>query len=166
MSTNAPAGDCTTSKDSYASGTETYHNQAYNWLSGSFTPATSYTLCSVSVSMAKAGTPSGTIQAAIYTSSAGKPGTLVGTESTAVNATTLNASQADFTFNDLSASLTGSTEYYIVVKCSTTGDASNHVKIFFGYTGEADSIQVSSDGGANWDVLESSMQLRFNSYAQ
>lgn len=160
---------CTTTKDSQTGATNNFaDNQSYKWLAGNFTAGSTYTLCKLTMRMAKVGTPAGTITAAIYSDAAGNvPGTQVGTASDAVTATTLAAAEGNVDFSNLSASLTSGTVYHIVIKCSTTGTGANNVRgVYYSFTGTlAQEINLSNDDGGSWDNWTDSNQIKFTSFS-
>lgn len=160
-------GSCAgTTKDSQTGTTNNNaDNSVYNWIAGNFTAGSTYTLCKLTLRMAKAGTPSGNVTASIYTSVAGNiPGTLVGTASDPVTATTLPTTEGNVDFVNLNASLTSGTVYQIVVK-TTTGTSMNNVKVYYTFDGvTAHEINLSDNSGSSWDNWTDSNQIKFTSY--
>ncbi len=121
---------CTTSAD-VLNGT---NNQSVPLGSGSgttygafsFTAGSSYTLCAVQIPLKKTGTPSYTLAAYVYSDSSNAPSSLIGTGSASINTSTLTTSYTNITFTGLSAALTSSTQYWIViVSTSAPNDSTN-----------------------------------------
>ncbi len=157
-----------TTKDSQTGVTNNFaDNQSYAWGAYNFTAGSSYTLCKLTLRLAKVGTPAGNVLAAIYTNSGSNlPGTQVGTASDAVAATTLATSEGNIDLSNLSASVTSATVYWIVVK-TTQGTGANNVKfVFYNFDGVASHhIKLSNDSGGSWDEWTDSNQGKFTSYA-
>lgn len=125
----------------------------YTWLGNIFTPTPSFTCTSAKVRMSVNGTvAAGTLQAKIYTNNSGNPGTLVGTASATVDRTTIVGGDVEVDFTGISASLTGSTTYWMIVEASATdGGSSNSVR-WIGTTNGSDGIR-GSQAGSSWDNL-------------
>lgn len=86
-------------------------------------PAASYTISKVGAPLFKTGSPTFSMTCAIYTDSSGAPGTLVGTASTAVVASTVPATlSTDVDFTGISASVTSGTSYWVVIYKSSGTD--------------------------------------------
>lgn len=143
----AAAASCTLKDSFQPTLTGTYSiGQFVNALKrgGSFTPTSSYTVCKAVCKLAKVGTGgSGTMQAFIYSDSANLPVSIIGSGSSVYNMNTAPASDADFTFDNMSASVTSGTAYFLVLVASTN-DSSNYVNWSRGAGG-------ASDYRATWD---------------
>lgn len=100
-----------------------------NWVWSTFTANNTSTRCKITVKMLKVGSPAGTLTACIYTNSSGVPGTQIGTCSDAVNTSTLSTSEGDITFSNVSANVTDTTQYKLVIKSSQHNDWSNYPAI-------------------------------------
>lgn len=87
---------------------------AGRWFATKFVPATSYTLGKVRLRLTKTGSPTTTMHVAIYADSgAGTPGSLVGSASTGVLASSLPTSEGDVDF-DTNAEVTAGGTYWVV----------------------------------------------------
>ena len=80
-----------------------------------FTAAGTYTICSAVLRIKNVDATAGNLTVAIYSNASGLPGTLVGTASANVAATSITASSQNVTFSGISASLTSGTIYHVVV---------------------------------------------------
>lgn len=99
----------------------------------------------------KVGSPTGTVNAYLYTNNGGVPGTLVATSAFTLDSTLLTTSyqQVRFWFNSRTQ-LSFSTQYWIVLKYTGTVDGSNYVSAQKYSTGTA--MQQSTDG-ITWGSL-------------
>ena len=148
-----------------SNGSQTFGGAAgTKYIAGRFTSgATGYTLTRVDVYLAKVGTPSFNISASIYTNNADSPGTLVGTGSTNSIATgDLTASEALYSFTGLSAGLSATTDYYIVLTCNSVGDISNR-GLWYHNSSAANQTDTSSDA-TTWNTNSSSRQIKYATY--
>lgn len=165
---NTAAAGCNTLKDqSPAAVTPTaFETRFNNYFASKFTAGATYTSCKVEILCNKLGTPAGTWTVSIYSDSSGSPGSIVGTASTAVNKTDFTAdpgSDYEPFSGTLSAALTASTVYWVVIQQSTGGDASNQAQLFYDADGGAfvaDGFKESSDGSSWSTVVNRTMLIK------
>lgn len=128
VSAGGAAATCVTAGQSCGGGTDYDSNVNWYYEATPFTASESSTVCSISVTIKKVGTPTGTHKVGIYTNNAlgcsGKdcPGTLVGNWSDNYNNAdlttsyqTLNRTKA---VGGIGASLTATTKYWVVLYSS------------------------------------------------
>lgn len=118
----------------------------------SFTAASSYTLCAITVPLEKVGTPSYTLTAYVYSNSSNSPASLIGTGSAGIATTSLGTSYANITFTGLSAAITASTQYWVVIKStSAPNDNTNYAQ--WGGTGSGCTPYFAiSPTGSSWST--------------
>ena len=123
----------------------------YLWSANEWTASESATICAGALYLRRTGSPTGTIQLAIYdnTGATTKPGALIGTASGTVAVGTVGTTFALVSFTGMSASVTSGTNYYTVMKLSVDGTAGNQIE--WGGTFHASRRDwVSSDSGSTW----------------
>lgn len=155
----APTAGCSTITDSATAATSATMGLGYNagttYNAQSFVAGSSYTLCAVDVYLTKVSTPTYTLNAYIYSNVSSLPGSLVGTGSSNVSASTVAASEGAIKFSDMSASLTSGTTYWIVLKA--TGSPNNGTTyITTAYSTGGLTVQRSTDGTA-WTLVDTAV---------
>lgn len=108
-----------------------------------FTAAATWNACSVTVTLYKIGSPTGNLTASYWTDNAGIPGTLVGSWSAPVSATTLGTGSSTITFTGLAANLSSGTGYWLVLHDDTAIDINNDV--YIDVVSGSDTIYTSED---------------------
>lgn len=157
------SGGCSTLADSVtgtSAGNESLGSfSSSTYKGGNFTAASSYTLCSVTLRLAKVSSPTQTAYAAIYTDNSGVPGTLVGTQSANSSMSGWSASEGDVTFTGMSAAITSGSVYWIILRASAA-DSSNYGAIYrLGGSG----IFANSSNGSTW-TPSASRTILFQAY--
>jgi hypothetical protein len=140
----------------------TFAEDSYPWLATKFTATDTYTLCGVQLYLAKTGTPNGLLTAEIWTWDAvnSKPGTLVGSGSSGVLATTVPASIDWVSFHDMHADIVTGTAYVIMLKGSDLDDGSNKISWGFFYAGSG-WMGASNDSGSSWALVNDGGPFKF-----
>jgi hypothetical protein len=98
-----------------------------DYLATYFVAGSSYTLGSIKIKMRKFGTPTFNITCEVRSLSTNAPGSVLGTSSTTIAASTLSTSDGDFDFTGFSLALTGSTGYFVTLHAATEGTSANNV---------------------------------------
>ncbi len=105
----------------------------------------------------------GTLQAAIYTDSAGSPGTLVGSASATVDRTAV----VHLAYNDfvsVAASITSSTTYWVVL-ITDSALGTSHLAWVRDDTAETSTLKSSTDG-SSWTLITANATFRYKLYTQ
>lgn len=163
--TNAAAAGCATAQSS-STGTSVGNKPVgqfsdSDWVASEFTPTNSYTLCTVKLRLYAVGSPSGNLKAYIYAESAGLPTTLVGTGSDTVAASSVPSTNTVVTFSNMSASLTSSTKYFVVLENSVV-NSSNYI----GWDAVSLSGNTAKSGdGSTWADYASDRTLYFEAFS-
>jgi len=156
-------GACTTLSDSVTTGTvaeSVWSSSGKVWNAGTFTAGSSYTLCKLSISAAKVGSPTMSVTAFIYNDSSNAPGSQVGTGSGSVAVSTFPASQGDVFFTGMNVSIVNGTKYWIAIQ-STAQDGVNNASWFVG--AGSDFFDASANG-TTWTNEDSNIKARFATY--
>jgi hypothetical protein len=162
-------GGCTNQRDSNA-GTTTgsmnvgqYSGGVYSAIP--FIPGSSYTLCGVTLRMAKVGNPLN-VNAYIYSDSSGVPGMPLGMVSTSLNSSTLSSSEGDAAFVGLNAPLTAGTQYWIVVEVPFDNTGSDYAKWYYSSGSASNVFESSSNGSAVWSNQNTFAIGKFTTFSQ
>lgn len=145
-------GGCSTFRQNNSGATAGDQYIAYDgsdlYFASPFTASASYTVCSVTNAMFATGSPGFNLKCAIYTDSGSNPGTLVGTASAAVSASTIGTSEATVTFTGLNAAVTSGTKYWIVIWVSggSTSYYTSYLHVPYSVGVSTDVLAKSSDG--------------------
>jgi len=166
----AAGGSCSTARDSDApatTGSQTWASTSPSaYIAARFTAAATATICRIDTAIYKLGTPSMDLFAFIYTDQAGpSPNVIVGSESSALSATTLGTTDPGtlVSFTGLSASITASTVYWVCMRVSAIGDVSNN--IIWSNGGAADSnFSMDADGAGTWNGT-GNRHMKFNLFS-
>lgn len=118
--TCATSAACTTlSADTYNGGatgaTFDLANAVRYGFGAKFTASETYTLCGLEFQIKKVGSPAGTLMAAIYSDSSGKPGALISTSTTSYTQADITTSLEWYKFNFAGTSISSGTVYHVVV---------------------------------------------------
>jgi hypothetical protein len=133
------------------------------WKGSTFVADFTGTICSIKLSMKKVESPTFNINVYIYTDVSDAPNELVGTGSNAVAASTLGAGYGWIEFTGMSAAVTATNEYWIVVKTSAT-DETNHVAFNTDINcKDTYGIKYSSDG-SSWTNSSTTRGALFYAY--
>lgn len=124
---------------------DTYLYKAAQFATG----GSGFTCCKIEVYMFKTGTPAGNLTAKIYSESGGTPNVLVGSGSDAVAKTALVGGGGYVAFENLSAVLSSSTNYFVVVQASEVDGGSGN-SWWIAQTSGAGNPRDSVDG-SSWD---------------
>ncbi len=124
------------------------------WNATKFVATETTTVCKVNLYLEKFGSPTFNIKVHIYSHDAGndEPDTLIGTSSDVINAATLTTSEAIYSFVNISASITNTTTYWVVVECVTVGDADNYGRWHHNETGTTERVVRDADGLGTWTL--------------
>lgn len=126
----------------------------YTFIGNQFTASESSTICRVDLRLNRFGTPAaGTLKVEIWTDNSGDPGTKI-SESSTVDRTTIASGVNYQTFEGLSASLTSSSVYWVMLEQSS-GDG-NFVTTWI-ITSSSVQRRGSLDG-SSWDNLGGATQ--------
>lgn len=163
--TNAPTVCSVTTDAMYGSVSENvFPNDTYYWLAAKFisTNADAYVACGADLKLAKAGAPNGNLTVEIWTWDGvnDKPGTIVGTGSSGVPATSLPGAADWVAFADIHASITPGNAYAVVLKSSATDDGTNHITWSYFFTGAPKAV-ASNDNGGGWASVNDSGPFEF-----
>lgn len=140
-------GSCATLyKDQYGARDSGNNFGYYFYLGSTFTTVGGGTVCRTLVQLE--GSATGTLQASIYTKSGSSPGTLIGTASALVNASTIPAIVDFVEFTGMSATLSATTEYFFILH------ASDNILTDFTKHNSSEIIRGSPDG-SSWDSIGS-----------
>lgn len=137
------------------------------WIASKFTTGSGVTICRADVDMVRVGTAaSGTLQVAFYTDNGGspsQPSTLVGTASGTIDRTTLSASETYVSFTGISAVLSASTVYWIVVKASAVGTNGSNDDYVIIHTQSGANCRGSANSGSVWTDM-SAKEMNWKGY--
>lgn len=162
------AAACDTLRDNNGSAQDATLDFAfYTWITNSFVAAATTTICRAEADLIQFGTAAaGTLQAKIYTDSAGSPGTLIGSASDTVDRTTIDNMAFEFvSFQNMSASLTASTTYWFILQASSVDtNGSNCILWKIDNTSETATRKGSTNGTA-WDGLQVNSTFVFKTYS-
>jgi len=154
---SSPAGE---TQDQAITSTTGAADKSFNTvtrLAQKFTTSSAGSLTRLDVNLKNASSATGTIIAAIYSDSAGSPGSQVGATSVAVTSLTASYSYVTFRFAN-PPTLTTSTAYWIVLYVQSTGSGSYS----WSSTTSATTAKTSSDSGMTWS--STSYALNFKQY--
>ena len=127
-----------------------------------------HTVCRIDVMFDVTGSPTGNIYASIYTHDAtpDDPGTMVGDESDGIDVSTITGPDEWVSFTGLTATLSGSTDYWVVVRVDTI-NASNYLSLQgWNRTGGDDEIRRSGITGPTWTDVTSFRTWMFRTYSE
>lgn len=143
-------------------------NGGRNYNSIKFTVAENITVTKASVLIYREGSPVSSLSVKIYTDNAGQPGTLVGTGSESIAASSIStaATRGDAVFVDfagtLSAALTAGTYHLVVVADQYVGSGA----LKWVYTFDAgNGVTYESGNGTAWNNYNNNMALNFKLYS-
>lgn len=166
-SVSGGGGSCDTLAESCTSGSGSGYSlgniSTRKYLSTRFTTSASRSICKIACSLQSVGSPTFSVNAYIYTDNNGEPGSVVGTGSSAVSASSIPTSFSDVEFSNVSATLSSGTVYWVVLVCSSVGDTENKLRWQYGDCFDAEEINSSSDG-STWDTTSTSVSLLFKLY--
>ncbi len=131
----------------------------YNYWAIRFIPASSYTACGLTLKLTASGSPTQTLNAAVFTDwGTNMPNAVIGSWSDNFAASTLTSTATDILFSGLNAPLTAGQTNWIVIKTSAI-DGANYVFVkAASWTGE---IRKSSGNGSTWDADPNSYGVYF-----
>jgi hypothetical protein len=130
-----------------------------------FTAGGTYTITKADISAHKVASPVYNVICAIYTNSAGAPGSLVGTASGTVNAATFSTSEATVTFTGMSASLTSGTVYWVVLYAPSGGNDFTNYTVWDSTAGGANGSFIAASPGSSWSAFQSSSAGKMTLYS-
>lgn len=140
---------------------------AANTFGQRFTALATATINSVRLDLRRVGSPTGNLAVALYTNSAGLPGSLLATSS-AVAVSGIRAEAGyltEFTFSS-PPSVSGSTDYILVIDTSgiSFADVNNYVQVGSDSTASYGKFAVAStNAGASWSVQSYALYFQANS---
>jgi len=140
------------------------HLTSAQWVAFIFTAVNSFTVTQAVLRLSRTGSPTFNVDVRIYTDNAGNPGTLIGTGSGTVAASSVATSESDVMFTGLSAAITAGTKYHIVIHCSATQNSSNDLLWEHSFGVAADIVHNSTDG-STWSTFNSSVKSKYTLYA-
>jgi hypothetical protein len=158
--------NCNTEVQSCATATnptDSLMGATYRWKASKFVAGDSATICSISLRLKKTVSPTFSLAAYIYGSTGTEPdesSILGGSDS--VDSASLSTSYAYISFTGMSAAITNTTEYWIVLVASEVGDASNYVNIRIDSGCDFEEGVKYSSNGTSW--TNSSSTRGFNYY--
>lgn len=132
------------------------YSDGTKYASSKFTAGSSYSLAKLTVKLLKAGSPSFTITAYIYSTPTNDPVNLLATSTDTLSAASVSTSATDYTFNFSNYGLISGTSYSWALGCSSVGDSSNRIDIYGGSGGRT---CLSADG-STW-TYDSTLQCYF-----
>lgn len=131
-----------------------------------FVASASYTIDQVLVRLQRVGSPTFDLTCNIRSTTSNRPGSIISSSTTTINAASLATSYADYTFNGLSAALTSGTTYWVELSTSAVGSFSNYVQwaqVSGTYPGYS-MTQKAASAGTTWsDQANLTMQFQANS---
>ena len=133
------------------------------YMSMPFKVGSTYTLCGLTLRMAKINNPPN-MTAYVYTDNSGVPGTLLGTGSASFNSSTLSSSEGDAAFVGLTASLTAGTQYWIVVELSSVNN-SDYTDWYYTGGSASNVFQSSPNGSTQWQTQNSYVIGKFTTFS-
>lgn len=163
---------CSTARDSITGTTassSTVGNTALRtYVATRFTAAASTTICKAVLRMDKVGSPTFNVTVSIWTHDGvdDDPETLIGVASGVVASSSFATSEADVEFTGISAAITSSTVYWVVVQVSALGDASHHIRWYNISESATDLVMGDGDGVGPWVNVSSVRHAKFQLYSQ
>jgi hypothetical protein len=162
-------GSCDTEKDTNTGATDSYSGAsgtANAYFGCKVTPASPYTSCAVKLFLSKGGSPTYDIYCGIWSHNAtdDQPNAVI-EESTAINASTLTTSEAEYTFSSIGASVTSGTDvhYWIVLRFDPAPSFSNYIRIYRrNITGL---LKFDADAAGVWTLEGDNRRWKFVMYA-
>lgn len=168
---NAPAagGGCTTARDTINGATTGNGNtQGYRYAAQRFTAGASATICRAVLRLARDAGETGTLTVSIYSHNA----TGNGTPNAAISSGTLSiaslgTSEGDGEITSLSAALTSSTVYWVVIDDPTNGGGFDGGTLWYWESsGAVANNMVYSSDGSTWNELNSNTRFKFTLYSE
>ena len=161
---------CSTSTDTYDSGTSTsvfnFGNAGPRYFAWRHVSGSTHVQCSIDVALSKAGTPSGTLTAAVYSDSGSDtPGSIIGTASDSVGQASVGETKGTIAFTGMSASKTSGTTYWRVLVITSAGDGSNYYVIHAANHSVGESIMSSTDG-TTWGTVSTTRTIEFTDFSE
>jgi hypothetical protein len=126
------------------------------------TPSASYTCCRCDLYLDRQGNPDYNLLVGLWShnSDDNEPNALIGSESNAVAASTLNeGTETTVTFDGLSVALTASTVYWIVMRSTNAPSPSNWVR-WYRITATGD-VRADADGVGPWTSVSTSRLQKY-----
>lgn len=162
------AAPCTTAREDFSTGGTTNSQSVMNssstrYTAQAFTASATYTACAADIYCSKTASPTFNLTLAIFTDSAGSPGTLVGSRSNAVAASALSTTDGTLqSFTGLSASLVSGTAYWLILECSANPDVTNFIE--WERRNVSTTIKQSADE-SSWATLTTSRRSKMIIYS-
>lgn len=120
-----------------------------------------YTITKIDLSLAKVGSPTQDFYAEIWTQSGSLPGTIVGTQSAAVNGASLPASEGTVSFILAGSAITAGTNYYVVFRAASMSATDYALFYRISATGR---IDVYNPSGGTWSNSSTTRRSKFQLY--
>ncbi len=136
------------------------------YLATKFVATSTDTVCKVDLYLRKLNSPTFDIRVSIFSHDAGDddPGTLIGTASDVIDSSTLTGSEAVYTFVNISASITDTVTYWIVLEAVTLGDGSNYVRWHYEASGATERVNTDDDASGTWTNISTTVTLKYILY--
>lgn len=119
-----------------------------------FTAGGTYTITKADISAHKVASPVYDVKCAIYTDSSSVPGSLVGTASGNVNASTFSTSEATVTFTGMSASLTSGTPYWVLLYAVSGGNDFTNYTVWDSIGTGATGSYIAPSQAGSWSAFQ------------
>lgn len=134
----------------------------YSKIATPFVATATYTYTKGVIRQAKVGSPVVNLTLEVWSDSAGSPGSINGTGSGTIAASSLGTSEADVTYTGLSASITNTTTYWQVITASAIGNTSDKIR---NYVATQGSTGVKVWNGSSWAAYTGGEQMKFTNYS-
>jgi len=162
-------GGCSTAQDSEENTGTSQGNVGshsfYQYRAGNIDTTSAYTVCKVELSLKSVGSPTQDLTVSIYDDSSGEPGSLVGTASDAVDASTIGSTFEWVEFTGISAVLSDATTYWVVIHADAA-DSGNYVHWEYTNGGDAsDRLAYDANGVGPWSSDGSNLPFRLRLYS-
>jgi len=152
-------------KGVYATGADLDYPLSYNFVAGSFTTTSAYTVVRIGVTLIQVGTaPNVQITAYLYDNSSDQPSTLLGTSTDTISATTVSLSRTEYYWNFAGIALSNTTKYHIVLTKAYT-DASNAIKWTMNDGGATAEEYNRATTLPTWTTVDTSISPYFSTYS-
>jgi len=162
-----PPSSCTTLKLDYSGGgtgdsRTTANSSSFIYLASAFGTTGGFTCCAASAWLERIGSPSGTLTAEIWSDAAGSPSAIVGSSSNTVNISSVPTSQTETSFTGISAALSASTSYWLVLRSSFTPSGTDG---YYLYRRDVSATIKKSSSGSSWSTETSARRTKLKLFS-
>lgn len=158
---------CTTLQLDYSGGgtsdsRTTANSSSFIYLASAFGTTGGFTCCAASAWLERIGSPSGTLTAEIWSDAAGSPSAIVGSSSNTVNISSVPTSQTETSFTGISAALSASTSYWLVLRSSFTPSGTDG---YYLYRRDVSATIKKSSSGSSWSTESSARRSKIKLFS-